>query len=119
MQYFEEYLQPDALYLLDEPEVSLSPANQVMLAEEINKMARLLGCQFIIATHSPFMLGTLNAKIYNLDTEEYDIAKWSDLDNVRYFYNFFKNMRMNLKKIIYKKNIRMGRYHLVEQPLQV
>ena len=24
MQYFEEYLQPDALYLLDEPEVSLS-----------------------------------------------------------------------------------------------
>ena len=32
MQYFEEYLQPDALYLLDEPEVSLSPANQVKLA---------------------------------------------------------------------------------------
>ena len=70
MQYFEEYLQPDALYLLDEPEVSLSLANQVMLAEEINKMARLLECQFIIATHSPFMLGTLNAKIYNLDTKE-------------------------------------------------
>lgn len=90
IQYFEEYLLPDALYLLDEPEVSLSPANQVLLAEEINKMARLLDCQFIIATHSPFMLGTLNAKIYNLDTEEYDVAKWSDLDNVRYFYNFFK-----------------------------
>ena len=88
MQYFEEYLQPDALYLLDEPEVSLSPANQVMLAEEINKMARLLECQFIIATHSPFMLGTLNAKIYNLDTKEYDVTKWSDLDNVRYFYKF-------------------------------
>ena len=65
MQYFEEYLQPDALYLLDEPEVSLSPANQVMLAEEINKMARLLECQFIIATHSPFMLGTLNAILDN------------------------------------------------------
>lgn len=90
IQYFEEYLQPDALYLLDEPEVSLSPANQVRLAEEINKMARLLECQFIIATHSPFMLGTLNAKIYNLDTKEYDVTKWSDLDNVRYFYNFFK-----------------------------
>lgn len=68
-----------------------------MLAEEINKMARLLECQFIIATHSPFMLGTLNAKIYNLDTKEYDVTKWSDLDNVRYFYNFFKNMKMNLK----------------------
>ena len=90
LQYFEEYLQPDALYLLDEPEVSLSPANQVALAEEINNMARLLQCQFIIATHSPFMLGTLHAKIYNLDKKEYDIAKWSELENVRYFYEFFK-----------------------------
>lgn len=86
----EEYLQPDALYLLDEPEVSLSPANQVLLAEEINKLARLLQCQFIIATHSPFMLGTLHAKIYNLDTKDYEVSKWSDLDNVRYFYDFFK-----------------------------
>ena len=90
LQYFEEYLQPNALYLLDEPEVSLSPGNQVALAEEINKMARLLQCQFIIATHSPFMLGTLNAKIYNLDKKEYDVAKWSELENVRYFYDFFK-----------------------------
>lgn len=90
MQYFYEYLLPDALYLLDEPEVSLSPENQVKLAEEINKMVRFLNCQFIIATHSPFMLGTLQAKIYNIDSKEYHITKWSDLDNVRYFYNFFK-----------------------------
>lgn len=90
LQIFEEYLQPNALYLLDEPEVSLSPANQVALAQEINKMARLLQCQFIIATHSPFMLGTLQAKIYNVDTKEYDIMKWSELGNVRYFYDFFK-----------------------------
>lgn len=88
--YFEEHLRPDALYLLDEPEVSLSPANQVLLAKELNKMARFLRCQFIIATHSPFMLGTLNAKIYNLDSKEYDVTKWSELENVRYFYDFFK-----------------------------
>ena len=90
MQYFDAYLQPDALYLLDEPEVSLSPANQVKLAEEINKLARLLGCQFIIATHSPFMLGTLQAKIYNIDLKEYEVVKWSKLENIRYFYDFFK-----------------------------
>lgn len=90
MQYFDEYLRPDSLYLLDEPEVSLSPEKQVVLAEEINNMTRLLGCQFIIATHSPFMLGTLNAKIYNLDTKEYDVVKWSELENVRFFYDFFQ-----------------------------
>ena len=90
MQFFEEYLLPDALYLLDEPEVSLSPANQVLLAKEINKLARLLSCQFIIATHSPFMLGTLNAKIYNIDKDDYSICEWYELENVRYFYDFFK-----------------------------
>lgn len=55
LQYFSDYLLPDALYLLDEPEVSLSPENQVKMANEINILARLLNCQFIIATHSPFM----------------------------------------------------------------
>lgn len=90
MQYFNDYLMPNALYLLDEPEVSLSPANQIALAEEINKMARWLSCQFIIATHSPFLLGTLNSKIYNIDSKEYDVVKWSELENVRHFYEFFK-----------------------------
>ena len=90
MQFFEDYLLPDALYLLDEPEVSLSPANQVLLAEEINKMARFLSCQFVIATHSPFMLGTLDAKIYNIDTDDYRCCEWCELENVRYFYEFFK-----------------------------
>ncbi|MDY3855392.1 MAG: AAA family ATPase [Butyribacter sp.] len=97
LQYFDKYLQPDALYLLDEPEVSLSPSNQVLLANEINEMARFLRCQFIIATHSPFMLGTLNAKIYNIDTKEYEVAKWSELENVRYFYEFFKKHKSDFK----------------------
>lgn len=90
MQVLLDCLVPDNLYLLDEPEVSLSPANQVKLAEEINQMARLLNCQFIIATHSPFMLGTLNAKIYNMDDSCMDVTDWHDLDNVKFFFEFFK-----------------------------
>lgn len=83
--------EADSLYLLDEPEVSLSPQNQVKLAEELNKMSRYLGVQFIIATHSPFMLGILNAKIYDLDTKDYRVKKWNELENVKYFYEFFKS----------------------------
>ena len=98
MQILENNIQPDTLYLLDEPEVSLAPQNQVKLAEEINKMSRYLGIQFIIATHSPFMLGILNAKIYNLDTEDYRTQKWSELENVRYFYEFFKNRKNEFEK---------------------
>ena len=61
-------------------------------------MARYLGVQFIIATHSPFMLGILNAKIYNLDTKDYKVQKWSELENVRYFYDFFKNRKNEFEK---------------------
>ena len=32
--------------------------------------------QFIIATHSPFVLGTLHAKIYNLDAKPLQTAEW-------------------------------------------
>ncbi len=93
MQILEDNIEPDNLYLLDEPEVSLSPQNQVQLAEKINEMSRFLGVQFIIATHSPFMLGILNAKIYNLDTKNYEVQKWYELENVKYFYEFFKSKR--------------------------
>ena len=82
---------------MDEPENSLSPKLQLELVKFLQDSARYFNCQLIIATHSPFMLGTLNAKIYNLDTEEYDVTKWSDLDNVRYFYNFFKKHENEFK----------------------
>ena len=93
MQLLMDAFAPDNLYLLDEPEVSLSPQNQVKLAEEVNKLARFLGCQFMIATHSPFMLGTLKAKIYNLDSDSMEEAKWYELENVRFFYEFFEKNR--------------------------
>ena len=98
LQILEDNIEPDNLYLLDEPEVSLSPQNQVKLAEKINEMARYLGVQFIIATHSPFMLGILDAKIYNLDTKTYKLQSWNELENVRYFYDFFKSRRNEFEK---------------------
>lgn len=36
----------------------------------------------------PFLKG---AKIYDLDENPVDIKRWTDLDNVRQYYNFFKN----------------------------
>ena len=79
LQILEENIEPDKLYLLDEPEVSLSPKNQVELAKKINEMSRYLGIQFIISTHSPFMLGILDAKIYNLDTTDYRVQNMNSL----------------------------------------
>ncbi len=93
LQMLEDFIEPDGLYLLDEPEVSLSPENQVALAGKLNRMARFLGCQFIVATHSPFVLGTLQGRIYDLDSREWEEKKWTELENVRYFWRFFEGRR--------------------------
>jgi len=89
-EFFLEKMNKSALYLLDEPENSLSAGWQVKLAQFIEGMARFEKCQFVIATHSPFVLGIKEAKIYNLDAPGTPVQKWTELQNVREYYDFFK-----------------------------
>lgn len=87
--YFTDKIQENGLYLLDEPENSLSPKRQQELVKFIEDSARFFGCQFIIATHSPFLLAMEHAKIYDLDQEKMCTSKWTELSNVRSYYDFF------------------------------
>ncbi len=88
--FFSEKIKENALYLLDEPENSLSPAKQQELLQFLENSARFFGCQFIIATHSPFLLSMRGAKIYDLDENPVDVKRWTQLENVRAYYDFFK-----------------------------
>lgn len=88
--YFSEKITENGLFLLDEPENSLSPAKQRELVKYIEDSARFFGCQFIISTHSPFVLSMRGAKIYDLDAEPVDIKTWTELENVKEYYHFFK-----------------------------
>ncbi|MGX4598096.1 AAA family ATPase [Faecalimicrobium sp. JNUCC 81] len=89
-RYFIEKIGENGLYILDEPENSLSPKRQVELVKFIEDAARFFGCQFIISTHSPFMLAMRGSKIYDLDESPVCIKKWTELENVRTYYEFFK-----------------------------
>ena len=88
--YFTNKIKENALYLLDEPENSLSPLRQQELAEYIESSARFFGCQFIIATHSPFMLAMRGAKVYDLDADPVQTRRWTQLPAVRAYYDFFR-----------------------------
>ncbi len=88
--YFSEKIRENGLYLLDEPENSLSPGKQQELLKFLEDSMRFYGCQFIIATHSPFLLSMKGAKIYDLDEEIIDVKRWYELENVREYYAFFK-----------------------------
>lgn len=90
MRYFTEHIDRDAIYLLDEPENSLSIKFQIDLAKYISDSARYFGCQFILSTHSPILLSIEQAKIYDLDSVPVITKEWTELENVRAYYNFFK-----------------------------
>ena len=90
-RYFIEKITENGLYILDEPENSLSPKRQIELMSFIEDSARFFGCQFIISTHSPFLLAIKGAKIYDLDESPVSVKSWTSLENVRTYYEFFKH----------------------------
>ena len=93
LEYFEEKLKNDTLYCLDEPENSMSPKTQLALMQLLEKMARYCGCQFVIATHSPFLLAMSGARIYDLDSSPVTIKNWWELENTRIYFQFFDKYR--------------------------
>ena len=96
--YFSEKIQENGFYLLDEPENSLSPEKQLELVRFLEDSARFFGCQFVIATHSPFLLSMRGAKIYDMDEEYVDVKKWTKLANVRTYFDFFKRHEEEFKE---------------------
>ncbi|MBR5230326.1 MAG: AAA family ATPase [Firmicutes bacterium] len=97
LNYFRTRLQDDTLYLLDEPENSMSPKMQLELVKMLEEMARYCGSQFIIATHSPFIMAMEGARVYDLDSYPAGIRNWWELENVKTYYEFFRKHNERFK----------------------
>ncbi len=93
LEFFETYMENDALYCLDEPENSLSPKLQQELGRLLEQKLRYCGCQLVIASHSPFLLALHGAKIYDLDAVPVDVKPWWALENTKTYYEFFQRNR--------------------------
>ncbi len=91
--YFTSRLQEPGLYLLDEPENSLSAVRQIELRDFLENAARFFGCQFVIATHSPFLLSMRGAKVYDLDAAPAAVKRWTQLPDIRAAHEFFEAHR--------------------------
>lgn len=96
--YFTSCIQENALYLLDEPENSLSAALQLRLAQFLEEAVRFYNCQLLISTHSPFLLALKGAKIYDLDASPVVPRKWTELETVRLYRDFFEAHRGEFAK---------------------
>ena len=91
--YFTHAVEENGLYLLDEPENSLSAANQEKLAAFLSDSARFFGSQLVISTHSPFLLAMEGAAVYDLDEVPVRRRSWTQLPSVRAYHDFFEAHR--------------------------
>ena len=96
IDFFTDQITPGGLYLLDEPENSLSPKMQLALMDFISMMADEFNCQFIIASHSPFFIGMNYASVYNLDADIIDLCDWTELESIQVYRDFFRRLEHNL-----------------------
>lgn len=80
-------MRKDGLYIFDEPEAALSPQRQLTLLISIYRCARQ-GAQFIVATHSPILLGMPDARIYSFDDGRIQECEYEETDSYRIMHLF-------------------------------
>lgn len=99
LELAQNYLQPNGLYLFDEPETALSPQRQLTLLMEIDECAKN-GSQFIIVTHSPILLGIPNANIYSFDTGQIHLCDYEDTESYRITKMFVNDREAFLHRLL-------------------
>jgi predicted ATPase len=67
LSLFQYRFRRKGIYLLDEPEAALSPSRQLAFMKIISDLVHECKAQFIIATHSPILLGFPDAHILQFD----------------------------------------------------
>jgi predicted ATPase len=96
LKLFAARFVPGGLYLLDEPEAPLSPQSQLGLLALIGDMLKQ-DAQFIIATHSPILLGFPDAVIYSCDRAPIEAVPYEELDHVVITRDFLNSRERFLK----------------------
>lgn len=80
MALMDNRLRGDGLYILDEPEAALSPNRQLSFLARMHELIGR-GSQFIIATHSPIILGYPDAWIYQASPHGLDRVAYEDTEH--------------------------------------
>jgi predicted ATPase len=89
MAFFRNRFMRPGLYLLDEPENALSPASQLALMQIIDASASAGNGQFVIATHSPFLLSIPAAAVLSFDHAPIREVAYRRTEHFRVYSRFF------------------------------
>ncbi|MFA7468415.1 MAG: AAA family ATPase, partial [Desulfotomaculaceae bacterium] len=87
------------LYILDEPEAALSPVRQMALVSRIHDLVRQ-DSQFIIATHSPIIMGYPDAAILQLAAGGFETVRYEETEHYMVMKEFVNNRDKMLKMLL-------------------
>ena len=99
----QKRLSDAGLYILDEPEGALSPQRQLSLLIQM-KEAVTAGAQFIIASHSPILLGYPEADIFSFDNGRLEKISYEETDSYQVTEMFINNRECLLKRLFDTSN---------------
>jgi len=103
MSLFTNRFKSKGLYILDEPEVALSPKNQILFLSVLDEIIKLQkGTQFIIATHSPILLAYPNAKIYDFSKNKIQKIDYEDTEHFQVTHDFLNDYKRQLFYLLEK-----------------
>ncbi|MCY9657617.1 AAA family ATPase [Paenibacillus chondroitinus] len=97
LSLFKHRFKDKGIYLLDEPEAALSPARQLALLQIIKDLSGF--SQFIIATHSPILMGYPDAQIINFDSNPITQISYEDTSHYQITRRFLENRNKVLSQL--------------------
>lgn len=90
LSLFTNRFSGKGIYLLDEPEAALSPTRQLAFLYVMKDMVEE-GAQFLIATHSPILMGYPGARILNFDASPVADIRYEDTEHYQLTRRFLEN----------------------------
>jgi predicted ATPase len=89
---------PNGLYFLDEPETPLSPNRVLALLALLHDRAAM-GCQFIVATHSPILMAVPDSQILLFEGGAIQPIPYEDVEHVRITKAFLSDPQKFLRHL--------------------
>lgn len=99
LKIFEARIGKKGVFLLDEPEAALSPLKQLSLLFLIMESVKSQNTQFILATHSPIMMGIPGATIYEIKEDGMQKVTFEETDHYRITKTFLNNPNYYLRHL--------------------
>ena len=91
LSMFRNNLRGRGLYILDEPEASLSPTRQMEFLQLIHRQVQQGEGQFIIATHSPLIMAYPGATLLEIDGAVLRERSFRAIEHFHVLQRFYQN----------------------------